>query len=229
MSQRYHTLYRTHLCRGKYALAERPILINNWEATYFGFNEEKIVEIARAGKEMGLELFVLDDGWFGKRDTDNCSLGDWVVDKKKLPNGLDHLAKRINELGMKFGLWFEPEMVSPDSDLYRAHPDWCIHVPGRARTQARQQLILDLSRTDVCDYIIEAVSSVLRSAPISYVKWDMNRQLCEVGNEVLPPERQREIWHRYVLGVYEIQERLLTDFPDLLLENCAGGGSRFDA
>lgn len=229
MSQRYHTLYRTHLCRGKYALAERPILINNWEATYFGFNEEKIVEIARAGKEMGLELFVLDDGWFGKRDTDNCSLGDWVVDKKKLPNGLDHLAKRINELGMKFGLWFEPEMVSPDSDLYRAHPDWCIHVPGRARTQARQQLILDLSRADVCDYIIEAVSSVLRSAPISYVKWDMNRNMTEIGSALLDSEHQGEVEHRYMLGLYRVLETITQSFPDVLFESCSGGGGRFDA
>ena len=228
MSQRYHTLYRTRLCRGKYALAERPMLINNWEATYFKFNEDKIVEIAKAGKELGLELFVLDDGWFGRRDTDNCSLGDWVVDKNKLPNGLDHLARRINDLGMKFGLWFEPEMVSPDSDLYRAHPDWCLHVPGRERTQARQQLILDLSRGDVCDYIIEAVSAVLRSAPISYVKWDMNRNFAETGADWLPADRQGEVAHRYMLGVYRVMEAVTGAFPDVLFESCSGGGGRFD-
>ena len=229
MSQRYHAIYRTRLCRGKYALAERPMLVNNWEATYFGFNEEKIVEIARAGKELGLELFVLDDGWFGKRDTDNCSLGDWVVDKNKLPNGLDHLARRINDMGMKFGLWFEPEMVSPDSDLYRAHPDWCIHVPDRPRTQARQQLILDLSRADVCDYIIEAVSSVLRSAPISYVKWDMNRNMTEIGSALLDSEHQGEMEHRYMLGLYRVLETITQSFPDILFESCSGGGGRFDA
>ena len=178
---------------------------------------------------MGLELFVLDDGWFGKRDTDNCSLGDWVVDKKKLPNGLDHLARRINELGMKFGLWFEPEMVSPDSDLYRAHPDWCIHVPVRPRTEARQQLILDLSRKDVCDYIIEAVSSVLRSAPISYVKWDMNRNMTEIGSALLDSEHQGEVEHRYMLGLYRVLETITQSFPDILFESCSGGGGRFDA
>ncbi len=229
MSQRYHTLYRTRLCRGKYALAERPMLINNWEATYFKFNEDKIAEIAKAGKELGLELFVLDDGWFGRRDTDNCSLGDWVVDKNKLPNGLDHLARRINDLGMKFGLWFEPEMVSPDSDLYRAHPDWCLHVPGRERTQARQQLILDLSRGDVCDYIIDAVSAVLRSAPISYVKWDMNRNMTEAGSALLDAAHQGEVEHRYMLGLYRVMEAITQAFPDVLFESCSGGGGRFDA
>ena len=229
MSHTYHTLYRTRLVRGKYQFAERPALINNWEATYFKFNEEKILEIARAGKELGLELFVLDDGWFGRRDTDNCSLGDWVVDKNKLPLGLDHLAKGINELGMKFGLWFEPEMISPDSDLYRAHPDWCIHVPGRERTQARQQLILDLSRDDVCDYIIEAVSAVLRSAPISYVKWDMNRNMTEIGSALLDAQHQGETEHRYMLGLYRVLETITSAFPDILFESCSGGGGRFDA
>ncbi len=174
-ARKYHALYRSRLCRGKWRDAPRPVLINNWEGTYFNFDEEKILEIARRAREIEVELFVLDDGWFGKRDQDNCSLGDWVVDRRKLPGGIDGLARKINEMGLKFGLWFEPEMVSPDSDLYRAHPDWCLHVEGRARSEARQQLILDLSRREVQDYIIEAVSAVLRSAPISYVKWDMNR------------------------------------------------------
>ncbi len=228
MSHIYHTLYRSRLCRGKYRDAPRPILINNWEATYFDFDEEKLLSIARAARDIGIELFVLDDGWFGKRDRDNCSLGDWVVDKRKLPNGLDGLVKKITALGLKFGLWFEPEMVSPDSDLYRAHPDWCLHVDGRPRTLGRHQLILDLSRQDVCDYIVDAVSSVLRSADISYVKWDMNRNMTEIGSALLPPDRQRETAHRYMLGLYSVMERITTAFPDVLFEGCSGGGGRFD-
>lgn len=228
MSQTYHTLYRNRLCRGKYRDAVRPILLNNWEATYFNFNEEKLLAIAKRAKEVGVELFVLDDGWFGKRDSDNCSLGDWVVDKRKLPNGLAGLVKKITDMGLKFGLWFEPEMISPDSDLYRAHPDWCLHVEGRPRTQQRSQLILDLSRQDVCDYIVEAVSGVLRSADISYVKWDMNRNMTEIGSALLPAERQRETAHRYLLGLYDVMERITSAFPDVLFEGCSGGGGRFD-
>lgn len=174
-------------------------------------------------------MLVMDDGWFGHRNDDKSSLGDWFVNEDKIKGGLKHLVDEVNKLGLKFGIWFEPEMISPDSELYKAHPDWCIHIPGRPRTTCRSQLVIDFSRKDVRDYIYDQMYKILSSANIEYVKWDMNRQLCEVGNEVLPPERQREIWHRYVLGVYEIQERLLTDFPDLLLENCAGGGSRFDA
>ena len=168
--------------------AIRPILVNNWEATYFDFDADKIEAIAKAGSELGIELFVLDDGWFGRRDSDNSSLGDWIVDKKKLPNGLEDLAERVRGHGLEFGLWFEPEMVSPDSDLYRAHPDWCLHVPGRRRTEGRQQLILDLSRKDVQAYIVESVSGILASAPITYVKWDMNRNMSEIGSALLPAE-----------------------------------------
>ncbi len=228
MSRTYHKLYRTRLARGKFRDSKRPVLINNWEATYFNFNEEKIINIAKKAKEVGVELMVLDDGWFGKRDTDNCSLGDWVVDKNKLPDGLDSLARKINDLGMKFGLWFEPEMVSPDSDLYRAHPDWCIHVKDRTRNISRNQLILDLSRDDVCDYIINAISTVLSSAPISYVKWDMNRNMSEVGSALLPPNQQREVTHRYFLGLYKVLEAITGKFPDILFESCSGGGGRFD-
>lgn len=228
MSKAYHALYRSRLCRGKYRDAERPILINNWEGTYFDFNEEKLLAIAARAKDVGIELFVLDDGWFGKRDGDNCSLGDWVVDKRKLPHGLDGLAEKITAMGLKFGLWFEPEMISPDSDLYRAHPDWCLHVDGRPRSQARQQLILDLSRQDVCDYIVDAVSSVLRSADISYVKWDMNRNMTEVGSALQAPGRQRETAHRYMLGLYDVLKRITSAFPDILFEGCSGGGGRFD-
>jgi alpha-galactosidase len=228
MSRTYHKLYRTRLCRGEFRDKTRPVLVNNWEATYFNFNAEKIEDIAREGKELGIELFVLDDGWFGKRDKDNCSLGDWFVDKRKLPNGLEDLAQRVNKLGLQFGLWFEPEMISPDSELYRAHPDWCLHVPNRPRSEGRNQLILDLSRDDVCNYIIEAISNILRTVPISYVKWDMNRNMTEIGSACLPAERQRETAHRYMLGLYRVLEKITGDFPKVLFESCSGGGGRFD-
>ncbi|WP_160685666.1 alpha-galactosidase [Clostridium sp. C2-6-12] len=228
MSRTYHRLYRKRLCRGIYRDKTRPILVNNWEATYFDFNADKIENIGKAAKELGIELFVLDDGWFGKRDNDNSSLGDWFVDRNKLPNGLDDLGNRINNLGLQFGLWFEPEMVSPDSDLYRAHPDWCLHVPGRYRTQGRNQLVLDLSREDVCDYIVDSLSSILSSVNISYVKWDYNRNMTEIGSPLLPPERQRETAHRYMLGLYKVYEKLVTAFPNVLFEGCSGGGGRFD-
>ena len=229
MSRKFHKLYRTRLARGYWRDKVRPILINNWEATYFDFNEEKLLELAKAAKKAGVELLVLDDGWFGKRDIDNCSLGDWYVDKKKLPNGLDGLANKLNEIGMKFGLWFEPEMVSPDSDLFRSHPDWCLHVNGRGKSLGRNQLILDLSREDVCDYILETLTKVLSEANIEYIKWDMNRNMSEIGSELLPPEKQAETAHRYMLGLYGILEKLKERFPKLLMEGCAGGGGRFDA
>ena len=229
MSHVYHRLYRTRLARGSWRDRVRPILVNNWEATYFDFNAEKILAIARRARDLGIELFVLDDGWFGHRDIDNCSLGDWVVDRRKLPDGITGLVEQINALGLKFGLWFEPEMVSPDSDLYRAHPDWCLHVDGRARTEARNQLILDLSRTEVQDYIIEAVSAVLRSANIEYVKWDMNRNMTEHFSGDQRPERQRETQHRYILGLYRVLETITSRFPNVLFESCSGGGGRFDA
>ncbi|MEE1517325.1 MAG: alpha-galactosidase, partial [Lachnospiraceae bacterium] len=182
MSRTFHKLYRKRLVRGKYRDEVRPILVNNWEATYFDFTEEKIVNLAKAAKELGIELLVLDDGWFGKRNGDDSSLGDWYVNREKLPLGIDGLAKRVNEEGLKFGLWLEPEMVSVDSDLYRAHPDWCIHVPERVRCEARNQLILDLSRKEVCDYIKDTVNRLLKEANISYVKWDMNRNMSQFGS-----------------------------------------------
>lgn len=228
MSRTYHKLYRTRLCRGEFRDRTRPVLVNNWEATYFQFNADKIESIASAGKELGIELFVLDDGWFGKRDSDNSSLGDWVVDKAKLPGGLEDLVSRVNGMGLEFGLWFEPEMVSPDSDLYRKHPDWCLHVPNRRRTEGRQQLILDFSREDVCVAITKMISDILSSAPITYVKWDMNRNMTEIGSAALPPERQRETAHRYILGLYRVLETLTTKFPHILFESCSGGGGRFD-
>ncbi|MDO7907267.1 alpha-galactosidase [Paenibacillus sp. JX-17] len=228
MSHTYHRLYRERLARGKFRDEVRPVLVNNWEATYFQFNAEKIESIATAGKELGIELFVLDDGWFGHRDNDDSSLGDWVVDFNKLPNGLDDLVNRITSQGMGFGLWFEPEMISPDSDLYREHPDWCLHVPDRRRTQGRQQLVLDFSRQDVRDEIVRMMTAILGSAPITYVKWDMNRNMTEIGSALLKPENQRETAHRYMLGLYEVMERVTTSFPDILFESCSGGGGRFD-
>ncbi|WP_379141048.1 alpha-galactosidase [Paenibacillus sp. sgz500992] len=228
MSRTYHKLYRTRLCRGNFRDRTRPVLVNNWEATYFDFNANKIEHIARAGSELGLELFVLDDGWFGHRDDDRSSLGDWFVDKRKLPGGLEDLAKRVNALDMQFGLWFEPEMISPDSELYREHPDWCIHVPNRRRTEARTQLVLDFSREDVCAAIAERISQVLSSAPISYVKWDMNRNMTEIGSALLPAGRQRETSHRYILGLYSVLEQITSRFPEVLFESCSGGGGRFD-
>ena len=229
MSRSYHDFYRSHMIRSPYNHSKRPILINNWEATYFDFDEEKILGLARTAKELGIELLVLDDGWFGKRNSDTCSLGDWYVNKEKLPDGIAALAQKVNEAGVKFGLWFEPEMVSPDSDLYRAHPDWCIHIPGRERTECRNQLTLDLSRKEVCDYLIKTIGGILDQAEISYVKWDMNRHMTELGSAGLPPERQKEMPHRYMLGLYRVLEEIVSSHPDVLFESCSGGGGRFDA
>lgn len=228
MSRIYHRLIRDRLCRGTFRHQERPILINNWEATYFDFDANKLENLAKEGSKLGMELFVLDDGWFGKRNDDHSSLGDWVVDKSKLPDGLKDLADRIARQGMALGLWFEPEMVSPDSDLYRQHPDWCLHVPDRRRTESRRQLVLDMSRNDVIEYVVESVSHVLESAPIAYVKWDLNRNFTEIGSQLLPKERQRETAHRYMLGLYQTLERITSKFPHILFESCAGGGGRFD-
>ena len=228
MSQTFHKLYRSRLVKGKHRDQERPVLINNWEGTYFDFDTDKILEMAEAAAEVDLELFVLDDGWFGKRNDDTSSLGDWYVNEEKLPGGLEYLAAEINKLGMDFGLWFEPEMISPDSDLYREHPEWAIQVKNRVSSLSRQQLILDLSRKDVQDYVIERVSAILDKANISYVKWDMNRPMTEYGSLKLESERQRELNHRYILGLYRILEEITSKFPDILFESCAGGGGRFD-
>lgn len=229
LSQQFHAVIRHHVCRGRYQLSSRPILINNWEATYFDFNEEKIFAIAKQASELGIDLMVLDDGWFGKRDDDCSGLGDWVVNEQKLKGGLAPLVEKINALGMRFGLWFEPEMVSEDSDLYRAHPDWALRIPGRAPVRSRYQLVLDLSREDVRDYLYHSISKLLRENHIEYVKWDMNRSICDWYSDSLPAERQMELPHRYVLGLYELLERLTQEFPDVLFEGCSGGGGRFDA
>lgn len=228
MSQQYHALYRDRLARGSWRDRSRPVLINNWEGTYFDFDEQRLLAIAEKASGIGVELFVLDDGWFGRRNSDNCSLGDWKVNLEKLPGGLTGLSAKIHDMGLRFGLWFEPEMVSPDSDLYRAHPDWCLHVDGRPRTEARQQLILDLSRPEVQDYIISAVSAVLSSSGVDYVKWDMNRNMTEAWSVSLPSERKKETQHRYMLGLYHVLETVTSAFPDLLFESCSGGGGRFD-
>ena len=228
MTRSYHDFYRNHMIRSKYLHKKRPILINNWEATYFDFNTDKLLDIAREAKSCGIEMLVMDDGWFGVRNSDNCSLGDWKVNTDKITGGLKHLVDEVNKIGLEFGIWFEPEMISPNSDLYRMHPEWAIQIQGREATQSRQQYVLDLSRPEVLDYVYESVASILRSANIVYVKWDMNRQLSDLGSIYLGAEEQQELFHRYVLGVYALQERLVTEFPDLLLENCSGGGARFD-
>ena len=228
MTHQFHELYRNHLIRSEYKDKKRPILINNWEATYFDFNTEKLIAIAKEAKKCGIEMLVMDDGWFGHRNDDNTSLGDWQVNEEKINGGLKHLVDEVNVIGLQFGIWFEPEMISPDSKLYEEHPDWAIALPDRTPCRSRNQFVLDLSRKEVRDYVYEAVASVLRSANIAYVKWDMNRQLTDLGSSFLDEQHQGELMHRYVLGVYELQERLMTEFPDLLLENCSGGGARFD-
>lgn len=228
MSQKYHALYRDRLARGYWRDRSRPVLLNSWESAYFDFDERRLLEIAESAGRIGAELFVVDDGWFGRRTSDNSSLGDWTANPDRFPSGLPALSEKLHAMGLMFGLWFEPEMVSPDSDLYRAHPDWCLHVEGRPRTQARQQLILDLSRPEVQEYIISAVSAVLSSAGVDYVKWDMNRNMTEAFSAALPPERKRETQHRYMLGLYRVLEAVTSAFPKVLFESCSGGGGRFD-
>ncbi len=228
MSQRFHKVYLERLARGNWKDKERPVLLNTWEACYFNFDHDKVVSLARAAKKAGMDLLVLDDGWFGHRDNDKSSLGDWFENKRKLPKGLKGLAEDVNALGLKLGVWFEPEMISPDSELYRAHPDWCIHVEGRKRSTWRSQLVLDLSRDEVCDYVIERLCDVLSSANIEYVKWDNNRRIAQPGSACLPAERKGELFHRYVLNLYRILETVTGRFPNVLFENCASGGARFD-
>lgn len=228
LSQLLHTAMRTRLCRGEWRDQERPVLINNWEGTYWDFTADKLLAIAEKAAQAGIELFVLDDGWFGQRSSDESSLGDWFVNEEKLPGGLKPLSDSIHALGMQFGLWVEPEMISPDSDLYRAHPDWCLHAADRPRSTRRNQLVLDMSRTDVQDYLIDTITHVLGSARIEYVKWDMNRNFAEAGSSLLPPHRQGEVHHRYMMGLYRVMEEITTRFPHILFESCAGGGGRFD-
>jgi len=229
MSQRFHAIMRERLMRSRFRDQPRPILVNNWEATHFSFTHESLLPIVDAAAGMGIELFVLDDGWFGARDDDRTSLGDWSENLRKLPRGVEGLAAEVARRRLRFGLWFEPEMVSPDSELFRAHPDWCLHIPGREKPIGRNQLVLDFSRPEVCEEIVRRVCAVLDSAPIAYVKWDMNRYLTHVASPSLPPERRGETAHRYVLGLYRVMEEITSRHPDILFAGCSGGGGRFDA
>lgn len=228
MSQCMHRFVREHIVRGNWKHKTRPVLLNSWEAAYFDINERKLLSLAKAGKEAGIELFVMDDGWFGTRDDDKQALGDWNVNVKKLPNGVGGLCKKIRQLGLLFGIWVEPEMVNVNSRLYEAHPDWTIEIPGKAHAEGRNQRILDLTRSEVCDYIIKKMSQVFASADISYVKWDMNRIFSDYFSAALPVEKQGEVAHRYVLGLYRCMKELTERFPDILFEGCASGGNRFD-
>lgn len=228
MSQTFHNLYREHLIRGPYKGKSRPILINNWEATYFDFNEESILTIAKKAKDLGVELFVLDDGWFGTRDNDSTSLGDWTAYLKKLPEGVGGLCKKINDLGLKFGLWFEPEMVNEISDLYKSHPDWVIQTPNRGKSYGRNQFVLDFSRNEVVEHLFQSMCKTLDSANIAYIKWDMNRNITEAFAPQLSSRHQKEFFHRYILGVYSLYEKLTSKYPEILFESCASGGARFD-
>lgn len=229
LSRNFHKLIREHICRGEWKDRQRPILINNWEATYFDFTGDKLVAIAKEAKQLGIELFVMDDGWFGKREDDSTGLGDWYPNEKKLGCTLKELAELITAEGMQFGIWMEPEGISEDSDLYRCHPDWAVSIPGRKPCLSRGELILDFSRKDVQDYIIEQISKLLGDIPVTYVKWDCNRAICDKFSRILDSSSQGEFSHRYVLGLYRVLEKLTEKFPEILFESCGGGGGRFDA
>ncbi len=229
LSHTFHRFLRENLCRTYKPLSERPILLNSWEAMYFDFNEEKLLGLAREAKELGVDMLVIDDGWFGQRDDDTSSLGDWVDNSRKLPHGLAALCGKIRDMDLQVGLWVEPEMVNEDSDLFRAHPDWALRVPGRKPTLGRSQMVLDLSRPEIVDWLFETLSGLLRELPLSYMKWDMNRSLTDLYSSALPADRQGELAHRYVLGLYDLIDRLTRAFPDVLFEGCSGGGGRFDA
>lgn len=229
MSQAFHSIIHDRIMRSKYKDQVRPIVVNNWEATYFDFDEDKLKPIVDKAKELGIEMFVLDDGWFGHRDDDNSSLGDWQVFEKKFPHGLDHFANYVHQQGLKFGLWFEPEMISIDSNLYQKHPDYLMHVPGRTPSPARNQYLLDLGRAEVRNNIFDQMKAILDSGKIDYIKWDMNRHLSDIYQADLPADRQGEVYHRYVLGLYDLLKKIVDRYPDLLIEGCSGGGGRFDA
>ena len=229
LSDQFQKAYHANLIRSPWKDKKRPTLVNNWEATYFGFDAEKLLKIAGEAADLGLDMLVLDDGWFGKRDDDNSGLGDWFVNEKKLGCTMKELVDRVNALGLKFGIWLEPEMVSEDSELYRMHPDWVLQIPGREPNRSRNQLVLDLSRKEVREYMKKFINDTLSCANISYVKWDMNRSVDNVYSAADPTLSQGAVRHKYVLGLYEVMEDMLTRHPDLLLEGCSGGGGRFDA
>lgn len=228
MSRTFHRFYNNNLIRGKYKTEKRPILINSWEAAYFDFDSDKLVDFAKQAHELGIEMLVMDDGWFGKRNDDKTSLGDWYVNEDKLVGGLAKLIERVNNEGMKFGIWYEPEMISPDSDLYRAHPDWCVHVEGRDPKVGRHQYVIDMSREDVRDNIWQQMYDVLSKHKIDYLKWDFNRNISDASSALLPKEQKKEFFHRFILGTYDLMDRFVKTFPDILFENCSGGGGRFD-
>ena len=228
MSRAFHDAFRAHLISPRWACTPRPLLINNWEGTYFDFDYDRLAAIADAAAGTGIDTFVLDDGWFGKRDDDHSGLGDWFVNGKKLQGGLKRLIDHVHEKGMKFGLWFEPEMVNEDSDLFRAHPDWAVGVPGRKHSYARHQLLLDLTRPEVRDYIADTLNQMLRTYDIRYVKWDFNRNATEFFSLGRDPTRQAEFAHRYALGLYELCERIVKANPEVFFEGCSSGGARFD-
>ena len=229
LSATLHSLFRERLMRGQWRDRPRPIVTNNWEATYFDFTEDTLIDIARTAQGVGAELFVLDDGWFGARRGERAGLGDWTPNTDLLPDGIAGLSKKVTDLGIDFGLWVEPEMVNEDSNLFRTHPDWVIQTPNRRRSVGRFQLVLDYSRAEVVDHVFTQLSDVFSTAKISYVKWDMNRSLTEVFSSALPTDQQGEVAHRHMLGVYALLERLTTAFPHILFESCASGGARFDA
>ncbi|MDO4670716.1 MAG: alpha-galactosidase [Aerococcus sp.] len=228
MSRNFHHFYNNNLISTSYSKKERPIVFNSWEAIHFDMSEEKLLKLAKNAKNLGMELFVVDDGWFKNRTALSKGLGDWIPDNTKFPNGLDNFVQKIHNLGLKFGIWFEPEMVSPDSDLYRAHPEWCIGIPGREKSFGRQQYVLDLSRSDVQEYIIQSITNILDHAAIDYVKWDMNRNITEPYSLQLPSAKQMEFGHRYILGLYYILNTITSSYPHILFENCSSGGGRFD-
>lgn len=229
MSQNFHKIIQDRIIRSQYQFTERPILINNWEATYFDFNETKLKKIIKSAANLGIELFVLDDGWFGKRDNDQTSLGDWYENIEKLPNGLRGLSDYTHSHGMKFGLWFEPEMISEQSQLFAEHPDWYFHVPGIEATLSRSQYVLDLTREDVFHYLFQSIHRILEDNQIDYVKWDMNRYLTDVFSLLLKNNQQGEVLHRYVINLYRLMDKLTNHHPNILFEGCSGGGGRFDA
>lgn len=228
MSRTFHDLYNNNLIRGEWKNKKRPLLINSWEGSGFDFDQETLVRYAKEAKKMGIELLVMDDGWFGHRDSDNSSLGDWFVNESKLKGGLGKLIERVNAEGVQFGIWYEPEMISEDSELYKAHPDWCVHVEGRDRSPARWQYVIDMTRQDVRDCIFNQMYDVLSKNNIAYLKWDYNRAITEPASMLLDARHSKEFFHRFILGTYELMDRVTSAFPHILFESCAGGGGRFD-
>lgn len=229
MSRTFHDLYNNNLIRGEWKNKKRPLLINSWEGSGFDFDQETLVRYAKEAKKLGIELLVMDDGWFGHRDSDNSSLGDWFVNESKLKGGLTKLIERVNAEGVQFGIWYEPEMISEDSELYKAHPDWCVHVEGREQSPARQQYVIDMTRQDVRDCIFNQMYDVLSKNNIAYLKWDYNRAITEPASVMLDARHSKEFFHRFILGTYELMDRITSAFPHILFESCAGGGGRFDA